>query len=323
MFIKKMHQKDGFTLLELLWVIVIIGFITAMVAPRLGGVSQRSAEKINNANLKDMKKYVEAYQQENAGDFPGKMINPVLAGDDGITNAGLASVENRTNDVPESIASDFSTRCLLTAHVLNDAEATELQDMGISTVLSWNHPDDPAYAYGTHWNRYDAVDVESGVVVAMIGGGSEDDSSSITANARYDALGENIGRPEWLYRIVAGIGPDSDLVTGGTLESAPLCPAGINSNHYLYNYYSLVLPRLTATVSRIASGSPFDDDDGDGNMDFDVIDAANAGATDGGQIKRIQLEAMTAAEFDSVDATGHGRQEDVLLWQLYDNGDGL
>ena len=320
---KKMQEKEGFTLLELLWVIVIIGFITAMVAPRLGGVSQRSAGKINDANLKDMKKYVEAYQQENAGDFPGSMINPVLASDDGITHASLASMEDRTNDAAESISSGFATRCLLAKHVLNAAEATELQDIGITRVLSWNHPDDPDYSFATHENRYDPVDVASGVVVGMIGGGSSDASSNITPDAAFNDVEttidiDKIGNPEWLYRIIVGIGPDCSLVTDGTLEAAPLCPDGINSNHYLYNYYSLVLPRLSATVSRI--GTTFDDDDGDGSLDFDVIDAAD---TAGGQIKRIQLDAMTSAEFDSVDATGHGRQEDVSYWQLYDDGDGL
>ena len=35
-------NKKGFTMLELLWVVVIIGFLTAMIAPRLGGVSEKA-----------------------------------------------------------------------------------------------------------------------------------------------------------------------------------------------------------------------------------------------------------------------------------------
>ncbi|RLB83451.1 MAG: hypothetical protein DRH17_02210 [Deltaproteobacteria bacterium] len=317
-------NKKGFTMLELLWVIVIIGFLTAMIAPRLGGVSERAEESINEANLKDTKKYVETFQDENAGDFPNHLINLVLADDDGIAAAVgdciMATVEDRTNQVMESISYDFSDRLLLSEHVLSANEAAELLAMGVSVVLSWNHPDDPNYVSATHWNRYDWVDVAAGVMVVMIGGGAADSAVDITAHGDFDALGEEIGNPDWLYRIVAGIGPDCELVTEDYVEAAPLCPAGLNNRHYFYNYYSIVLPRLAATVNGRFGALPFDDDDGDGYLDFDVIDASD---TTDGQIKRIQLKPMTGTQFDICNATGHGRQEDVKWWQLYDNGDGL
>lgn len=328
---KDLTNQKGFTMLELLWVIVIIGFLTAMIAPRLGGVSQRAEESIDEANLKETKKYVETFQDENAGDFPNDLINLVLADDDGIAAAVgdciIATVEDRTNQDPESISYDFSDRLLLSEHVLSANEAAELLAMGVSMVLSWNHPDDPGYASptsvppGPHWNRYDWVDVAAGVMVVMIGGGAADGAANIIADPDFDDLinSERIGNPDWLYRIVAGIGPDCELVTEYYIEAAPLCPGGLNNKQYSYNYYSIVLPRLQATVDRFGA-LPFDDDDGDGYLDFDVIDDSDVAD---GQIKRIQLEPMTGAQFDICNATGHGRQEDVNWWRLYDAGDGL
>jgi len=321
--LKTVSNKKGFTMLELLWVIVIIGFMTAMIAPRLGGVSEKAEAKVNEANLKDTKKCVETFQQDFSGDLPDRLINLMLADDDGIAAAPgdcvKPKVEDVTNDVMESISYDFDMRCILTEHVLSAAEANELRTMGITEVLSWNHPDDPDYDSATHANRYDHVDVNPGVMVLMTGGGAADATADITPDSGFDALGEDIGNPEWLYRIVLGIGPDCGMVSEYYIEAAPLCPAGLDNRKYYYNYYSIVLPRLSATLDRFGSLT-FDDDDGDGYRDFDVIDRDD---TASGQIKRIQLKEMTASQFDIVNATGHGRQEDVKFWRLYDDGDGL
>ena len=320
---KTVSNKKGFTMLELLWVIVIIGFMTAMIAPRLGGVSEKAEAKVNEANLKDTKKCVETFQQDFSGDFPDRLINLMLADDDGIAAAAgdcvKPDVENLMNDRMESISNDFDIRCLLTEHTLSADEADELLAMGISEVLSWNHPDDPLFVPATHANRFDRVDVAAGVVVLMIGGGSADAAAAITPDSGFDGLGEDIGNPEWLYRIVLGIGPDCGMVSEYYIEAAPLCPAGLDNRKYYYNYYSIVLPRLSATLDRFGSLT-FDDDDGDGYLDFDVIDRDD---TTSGQIKRVQLKNMTASRFDIVNATGHGRQEDVKFWRLYDDGDGL
>jgi len=54
-----------------------------------------------------------------------------------------------------------------------------------------------------------------------------------------------------------------------------------------------------------------------------LIDVINASDTTSGQIKRVQLKEMTASQLDIVNATGHGRQENVEFWRLYNDGDGL
>ena len=305
-------------MLELLWVIVIIGFLTAMIAPRLGGVSEKAEAKVNEANLKDTKKCVETFQQDFSGDLPDRLINLMLADDDGIAAAPgdcvKPDVENAMNDRMESISEDFDIRCILTEHALSADEATELRTMGITDVLSWNHPDDPLFAPATHFNRYDHVGVAAGVVVLMIGGGAVDSTAAITPDGGFDGLGEDIGNPEWLYRIVLGIGPDCGMLTEYYIEAAPLCPGGLNNRQYYYNYYSIVLPRLAKTLDRFGSLT-ITDGDSDGCYEFDVIDAAD---TTDGQIKTIQLKEMTASQFDIVNGTGHGRQEDVAFWRLVD-----
>ncbi len=327
MYLRNLYKNsNGFSMLELLWVIVIIGFLTAMVAPRLGGISQRSAEKINEANLKDIPKFIETYQSENNNNFPPNCINPVLAIAGGIGATPFdcikADVEDRTNTSTESLSYDFDTRCNLLTHVLNLFEARELRAMGITKVLSLNNPDDFNYNVGaTHDNRFASVDIANGVTVLMIGGRTTNSAGNIIPSTDFSFLGQTLNNPEWLYRIVVGIGPDSGIVTDEIIETAPLCPAGLKNSHYSYNYYSIVLPRLQTTILRFGAAIPFDDDDGDGYLDFDVIDASD---TTNGQIKRIQLAPMDKTQIDIVDATGHGRQEDVDMWMLYDdNGTGL
>ena len=163
------------------------------------------------------------------------MINLMLADNVGIENPNVAGgacvkpdVEDAMNDVMESISKDFDIRCILSEHVLSADEANELRAMGITEVLSWNHPDDPLFVPATHVNRYDRVDVAAGVVVLMIGGDSADATVDITSDPGFDAIipppaaGEEIGNPEWLYRIVLGIG----FLAGGVAVvagRAPLC----------------------------------------------------------------------------------------------------
>jgi len=62
------------------------------------------------------------------------------------------------------------------------------------------------------------------------------------------------GHPDWTYRIIMGIGPDCSLVTDGTVAGAALSPGSKNKSKY--NYYCIVMPRLKATVDRLAAGDP-------------------------------------------------------------------
>lgn len=320
-------NQKGFTMLELLWVMIIIGFLTAMIAPRLGGVSEMAEKNVDNANIKDIKKYVRQFQDDHSydHDFPDHLINLVLASDEGkAPNAEKPSVEPGLTGEPDSISKEFDLRCILKLHVLNSAEAAELIGLGIEKVHSWNHADDENYPLGNYTNRYDEVlidDVAGGVKVLMVGGGASGTGTDISAaidggpgNGGFNDIGDRTGNPEWLYRIVLPVGPNCELITEGYIENVPSCPGSSNKREYLLGYYSIILPRLQASVGRLVT-SPFDDDDGDGYKDVDVIDAGNTAA---GEKKRVQLKAMSYWDFDVCNARGQGFQDDdyVEWWQI-------
>lgn len=312
-------NRKGFTMLELLWVLVIIGFLTAMIAPRLGGVGRKGEETVDNLNLKQLKSQVKAYQTDHAHEFPDYPINLLLA-DDLATGANtiMATVEDVATERLESISYEFDERGLLSLHVLNANEANELRTLGIRRVLSWNHLNDPNYNPTNHARRYDPVEVAAGVKVLMVGGGAANTTSPITLRTDTSPGGTKgvqvngrIGNPEWLFRAVLCIGEDSRLVEEGYIEHAPLCPSGLNNSRYMFNYYCLLMPRLPSTVGRIPPA--IDDDDGDTIPDVDVADWDDPV---NGKRRLINLGAQEYDEFDVTNATGHGYPEEVKWWRF-------
>jgi hypothetical protein len=79
-----------------------------------------------------------------------------------------------------------------------------------------------------------------------------------------------MGNPDWMYRIVLGLGSDSSLVSDGMVQNEGLSPRGMqNSDYNTFNNYNMVLPRLQATLDRIRGGAPKQIKVGNANYDKD------------------------------------------------------
>jgi len=238
-------SSGGFTLLELVVVLAIMGFLVAMIAPRLAGVvagAQRSADDTNISRLLQSTSQF----QERTGRLPAEMTNLV-------TQTGPAEFQalNVSNNVPgdgrEALSADLAAALGLHIHYLGEAEALELQRLGITEVRNLNPRVgvDGFTGVDSTGSTLERVPVAAGTPVLMIGAGHD-----VRGWVNRLGTGQEILNPALAYRIVLGFGQDSELVTAGQLQGAAISPQGTNTDNYLFNNYLLVLPRLQATTER-------------------------------------------------------------------------
>lgn len=246
--IKKMLRNNkGFTILELVVVIAIMGFLVSMIAPRFAGVVGGAVDPVCDTNQQRLVGILGTYTEQN-NSLPNKVTT--LIPDAGV-NAGATVDEYvdglSTNDwywngdkaiEDATFSEEFIARNHMHVHTLNADEAKELKQLGISQVISLEN--------GAEAN------VAAGVNVLMIGAGAPDATNPISLANTDMAAGAEYGESDQMYRILLGFGDRSDLVTEGLVSAAGLCPGGVqNEDNVAYNNYNIVLPRLQATVDRL------------------------------------------------------------------------
>jgi prepilin-type N-terminal cleavage/methylation domain-containing protein len=265
-----MKNQNGFTLLEILVVLTIMGFLIAMVAPRLAGISGDAVDTVCDSNQNRMVTYMSSYF-EKTNRFPNNLTNIV---EQVGAEYQIPSISDQNPDNgPETLAAEFNDRNHFMIHYLNDAEAAELKAMGIVTLINLNSytdhdvdydgdgtPDYTVVADADVEASLNPVPVESGVGVAMVGMGDANTAGDGTGWAVHTAHERGWGEPGWFGRMVFGMGPECSLVTSGVVSNAAHCPGGIqNTDNCTYNDYNLVLPRLASTVNKIdPAAAPFD-----------------------------------------------------------------
>ncbi|MFW5829726.1 MAG: type II secretion system protein [Planctomycetota bacterium] len=272
-------SRGGFTLLELIIVLVIMGFLIAMVAPKLAGVAGSAVDTVCDTNQNRLRTFVNISTTQ-VGKLPTKLTSPVIGTSDfdGSSDFSLAdgftpgvalsdstftlgdaddgfrpvSDQDETNG-QDFLAAEFMERNHLHVHILNADEASELKGLGVAKLLTYGKTDVDAGPGTELAEMYIETNVEAGTPVLMIGGGAVDDTAGI---ANGPAVSDVFGHPELAYRIVLGISPDAAMVVDGMIENAPSCPGGLqNDGNVQYNWYNMIVPRLEATVARLDSGA--------------------------------------------------------------------
>ncbi len=78
---KALKKKDGFTLVELMVVVVIIGILAAIAVPQFTGMKEKAENAAEEANLRIIDSAIEMYYAEN-GDWPNDLtsdLEPYIA----------------------------------------------------------------------------------------------------------------------------------------------------------------------------------------------------------------------------------------------------
>jgi hypothetical protein len=253
---------------ELLVVVVITGFLAAMVTPKLYDILAFSETPIDDANLRELEAAMNGFVLQHRR-LPYGLMNLV-------NETGSASGSYRmlcVHDVlgeSADLSAHFADRLLPALHVLNAAEARELKRLGVYNVRIYRHTlADGKEAYNGE------AEVRAGLAVLMVGGGADATGSDIVwKNARTGSISDdgagNIayhpdaimalddatgyarmdGAP-FIGRIILGLDDDSELVTEGYLKTAGTSPREARENEVAHLHYGLLLPRLDATVARM------------------------------------------------------------------------
>jgi prepilin-type N-terminal cleavage/methylation domain-containing protein len=282
--IQEKQVEAGFTLLEILVVLSIMGFLIAMVAPRLAGLSYDAGGTVCDSNKNRAKTFMSAFYEKH-NRYPSGLTNLVMTDGTDLAAANASDTgyqipycsDDDPENGPEVLAYGHNNMYKFMIHRLNEEEADELIDLGITQVFNLNdyaaaaNGLDGAAAVGrqtslghdsgrvSNWADVTAISdkrpamepcpVEAGLGVAMCGCGIDLAGTGLAyVNAERAWAEEDI-----FGRMVFGLGPESELVTSGIVTNAAHCPGSIQgADNFTWGGYYLILPRLEATADRLA-----------------------------------------------------------------------
>ncbi len=285
---QKTNRQQGFTLLEILVVVAIMGFLVAMVAPRFAGIVGDTTQTVGDASKTRYAQMVSTFFEQN-NRYPSGLVNLVMTEDDGgdISNYQIPYVDNQDPaDGREVLRWNHHNGWKHVIHILNEDEAAELRSLGITRIYNLNHYGDVWENLPSGWTSGETL----GRQADHIAGSHEADHPGRTGNwAAVSVVDPDDMRPalervtpqagvgvamsmvgfdgdEWRYvsratpphgrnnyfgRIVFGLGPESELVTSGMAASSGVTPVATTTDNYTWDGYYLTLPRLEATSERL------------------------------------------------------------------------
>ncbi len=167
---------SGFTLLEMLMTMTVVGFLIAMVAPRLAGTTTEGFRTNTRTNM-DRLVSVVTTEYQRTGRYPSGMVN-IVSVDSATSDYHKPMLSDQDPETgPEVLSEKMDNRHRFRIHYLNQAEADELRAMGVLHVFNYNSPFDRDVMPGSP----NMEPVTAGIAVLMTGGGDMDNNGTLDA----------------------------------------------------------------------------------------------------------------------------------------------
>ncbi|MFI3270998.1 MAG: type II secretion system protein [Pseudomonadota bacterium] len=313
--LRRSQKQSGFTLMELLIVIAVLGLLLGMLIPRLAGITDDTVDTVCDTNNKGIRYYTQSYYNK-YNSLPNGLTNLVDYSNDSegthTYNDGESNVplylpsyqDDVANDTAEALAEEFYTRNFPGGWELDAAEVAELKALGITYV--YNYVGDKTDSNTTRSMMRETLSEECYVMMA----GASYDGTDV---AIIDTDGTNMGNPFWVGRMMMAVNDQCDLVTKGFIQASALCPGAVLAEeNFSIKEYILVLPRLEATVAKFQTGGILSDGDV-----LEFIDNGRAD-DDSGRVIEMTFAAQSGWEFDMSCPEGHKWPDnDEDSWDFY------
>jgi len=174
--------RGGFTLIEILVVLVIMGFLVAMVAPKLSGIVNSAVDTTCDTNQERLRTVLNAYVNQNNG-LPGGLVNMIKYADNYTVDANvqIPSGDDQDKASKEFLSWEMVERMKPAVYFLNEAEAEEIsKGLGIKQIRTLAKVDAGDLALTVGDAEEDKIlesnvmtSVQAGIPVFMIGLGAD------------------------------------------------------------------------------------------------------------------------------------------------------
>ncbi len=317
--LRKKSKQSGFTLMELLIVIAILGLLLGLIAPRLGGITSSTADNVCDTNNKGIRGMTAMFIESN-GRLPSNLTNMVVENADG-TAWTLASTQDSRDTAEQVISAAFTDRIFPGLYALTQDDINELAALGVNRVVKLvgsdgtvARPDyQEALAAGDNVMMSGYTNVGTPGLVALTADATADD------NLGYGDSGDGttmesateVGNPNWVGRIIMAVNDECELITSGLITASALCPTAVLADGmFSHEEFFIILPRLATTAESAAYIAAVDglggyvhDVDPDNRTLAEYVDASD---TTAGKLMTFDpAEVQEAWQFDVSCPEGH------------------